>query len=142
MPLYQITSILRASATQAEVSDTMVKFTNIVLHSNGVLAGINHWGLLELAYRMKAHQEFHTHGRYVQFKVVASPQVLKELERNMRLDPMVVRFMTLKEKNTSIATYSRVPPDQLAAAAHAVARQILEPERGGPEGAGFGVMGG
>jgi small subunit ribosomal protein S6 len=82
----QITSILRAGSTQPEITELLQKMSKIVLDRNGVLAGINSWGLQQLAYRMRAHQEYHTHGRYVQFKVIASPTALKELERNMKLD--------------------------------------------------------
>lgn len=109
---------MRAASAQPEVHDLLRKLTQIVLERDGVLAAVNSWGLQQLAYRMRAHQEYHTHGRYVQFKVIASPVTLKELERNMRLDRRVLRHMTIKERNTSVASFMDLEPDELAAAAH------------------------
>ncbi len=89
----QITSIVRAASTQSEVTELLSKLSKIILDRDGVVAGINSWGLQQLAYRMRSHQEYHTHGRYVQFRVVASPTTLKELERNMKLDRRYVPIM-------------------------------------------------
>jgi small subunit ribosomal protein S6 len=137
MPLYQITSILRATAPQSEVHDLMRRLTRIVIDRNGVLASINNWGLQQLAYRMRAHQEYHRQGRYVQFKIVVSPDTLKEVERNMKLDTTVLRFMIIKERNTSIASFANLDPEQLAEAAETLSRQLqqttAEPERNFPD---------
>jgi len=139
MPLYQITSILRAGSAQGEISELLRKLTQIVIEREGVIAGVNSWGLQQLAYRMRAHQEYHTHGRYVQFKVIASPSTLKELERNMRLDKRVLRHMTIKERNTSMASFAHMDPAQLAAEAHRVSRELMDAPAG--ENAPFGSQG-
>mmetsp|Transcript_17076 Transcript_17076/g.43097 ORF Transcript_17076/g.43097 Transcript_17076/m.43097 type:complete len:162 (-) Transcript_17076:16-501(-) len=132
MPLYEITSIMRASASQGEVSDLLRRLSQLVLSRNGVIAGVSNWGLHQLTNRMRAHQEYHTHGRYVQLKVIASPLVLRELERNMKLDRNIIRHITLKERNTSIASFANIPPEQLAEAAHVVAARIMQTTTGGP----------
>lgn len=126
MPIYQITSILRAGSAQGEITELLQKLSQIVIERNGVLAGMNSWGLQQLAYRMHAHQEYHTHGRYVQFKVIASPATLKELERNMKLDRRVIRHMTIKERNTSMMTFAHMDPTKLAAEAHRISKELLE----------------
>lgn len=95
-----------------------------MIEGGGVVAGLNNWGLQELAYRIKANQEFHTHGRFVQFKLIASPATLKELERNMKLERAVLRHMTIKERNTSIASFASLDPQKLSEAASRVARQL------------------
>lgn len=147
MPMYQITSILRAGSAQHEISELLRKMSQIVLERDGVVAGINNWGLQQLAYRMRAHQEYHTHGRYVQFKIIASPATLKELERNMRLDKHVLRHMTIKEHNTSVAKFMYMDPADLAAQAHRVSKELFkEAEQPRPFGStgrpGFGSSGG
>ena len=86
MPLYNVTAIARAGSPQGEVHGLLSKLSRIVLQRGGVVAGVSNWGVQDLAYRMKSRQEYHTRGRFMQLKLVASPDALKELERNMKLD--------------------------------------------------------
>ena len=53
-----------------------------------------------MAYRMKAHQKWNFHGRYVRLECIASPAAMVDVERRLRVDEEIVRFMTLKEKRT------------------------------------------
>jgi small subunit ribosomal protein S6 len=117
MPLYSITAIARSGSPQAEVHGLLTKMSKIVLDRGGVVAGIDNWGVQDLAYRMKARQEYHTRGRFMQVKLVASPDAMKELERNMKLDERLLRWMIIKEKNTSIAALGSVEPGKLAESA-------------------------
>lgn len=118
MPLYNITAIARAGSPQAEVHGLLSKLSKIVLDRGGVVAGINNWGVQDLAYRMKARQEYHTRGRFMQMKLVISPNALKELERNMKLDERLLRWMIIKEKNTSIASLGSIEEGKLAESAN------------------------
>ena len=86
MPLYNVTAIARAGSPQGEVHGLLSKLSRIVLQRGGCVAGVSNWGVQDLAYRMKSRQEYHTRGRFMQLKLVASPDALKELERNMKLD--------------------------------------------------------
>ena len=86
MPLYNVTAIARAGSPQGEMHGLLSKLSRIVLQRGGVVAGVSNWGVQDLAYRMKSRQEYHTRGRFMQLKLVASPDALKELERNMKLD--------------------------------------------------------
>eukprot|EP00286_Rhodomonas_abbreviata_P023245 CAMPEP_0181301774 /NCGR_PEP_ID=MMETSP1101-20121128/7609_1 /TAXON_ID=46948 /ORGANISM="Rhodomonas abbreviata, Strain Caron Lab Isolate" /LENGTH=128 /DNA_ID=CAMNT_0023407113 /DNA_START=313 /DNA_END=695 /DNA_ORIENTATION=- len=121
MPLYQITAITRAGVAQPHVHQLLTKLSTFVTENNGVVAEIRNWGEQRLAYRMRAHQEFHTHGRIVQMRYVMSPTTAIELHRQMRLDNQVLRFMLMKEKNTSVASLGELEPGQLAE----VARNML-----------------
>mmetsp|Transcript_6477 Transcript_6477/g.12640 ORF Transcript_6477/g.12640 Transcript_6477/m.12640 type:complete len:133 (-) Transcript_6477:40-438(-) len=117
MPLYQITAITRAGVAQQQVQSLLTKLSTFVLENNGVVAEVRNWGEQRLAYRMRAHQEYHTHGRIVQLRYVMSPTAVTELQRRMRLDPQVLRFMAMKEKNTSVAMLSHLDPSTMADAA-------------------------
>jgi hypothetical protein len=64
---------------------------------------------------MKAHQEFHKEGRLMRLSFVISPDTLKEVERMMKLDERILRFMTIKERNTSFMSLGGYKPDDLAA---------------------------
>ena len=126
MPLYNITAIARAGSPQAEVHGLLAKMSKIVIDRGGVVAGISNWGVQDLAYRMKARQEYHTRGRFMQVKLVTSPDALKELERNMKLDERLLRWMIIKEKNTSIAALGSVEPGKLAASANRMFASLTE----------------
>jgi small subunit ribosomal protein S6 len=114
MPLYNITAIARAGSPQTEVHSLLSKLSKIVLERGGVVAGISNWGVQDFAYRMKARQDYHTRGRFMQMKLVTSPEALKELERNMKLDERLLRWMVIKEKNTSIAALGSVKEGKLS----------------------------
>ena len=116
MPLYQITTIVRATSSTAEVRSLLMRITQLVLDGKGVLAGVSHWGLQPLAYRMKCHQEFHRDGRFLQMKFIMSPQTLAEVDRNMRIDERVLRFLVLKERNTSLMAMGGFTPETIVAA--------------------------
>mmetsp|Transcript_62490 Transcript_62490/g.146915 ORF Transcript_62490/g.146915 Transcript_62490/m.146915 type:complete len:131 (+) Transcript_62490:303-695(+) len=114
MPLYQITAITRAGVAQPHVHGLLTKLSSFVLDNGGVVAEVRNWGEQRLAYRMRAHQEYHTHGRVVQLRYVLSPTAVTELQRQMRLDPQILRFMAVKEKNTSVAMLSHLDPSTMA----------------------------
>ena len=126
MPLYNITAIARAGSPQAEVHGLLTKMSKIVIDRGGVVAGISNWGVQDLAYRIKARQEYHTRGRFMQVKLVTSPDALKELERNMKLDERLLRWMIIKEKNTSIAALGSVEPGKLAESANRMFASLTE----------------
>lgn len=126
MPLYQITAIARAGSPQTEVHGLLSKLSKIVLDRGGVVAGINNWGVQDLAYRMKSRQEYHTRGRFMQMKLVTSPAALKELERNMKLDERLLRWMIIKEKETSIASLGSIEEGKLAESANKLFASLSE----------------
>jgi ribosomal protein S6 len=107
--------IARAGSSTADIHALLTKLNKVVLENKGVVAGVSNWGVQALAYRMKAHQEFHSQGRFMQLKFVVSPTALKELERNMKLDERVLRFMTLKDRNTSFMSLGGHNPEDLNA---------------------------
>mmetsp|Transcript_51427 Transcript_51427/g.134300 ORF Transcript_51427/g.134300 Transcript_51427/m.134300 type:complete len:149 (+) Transcript_51427:195-641(+) len=126
MPLYQITAIVRASSSIGDVKGLLTKVNKIVLGSSGVVANVSNWGVQPLAYRMKAHQEYHREGRYLQLKYVVSPTALKEVERTLKLDERVLRFLTIKECNTSIMTMGGYDADKLAVAVQELVKSRVQ----------------
>lgn len=142
MPLYQITMIARAGSSTADIHALLSKLNRVVLESKGVVAGVSNWGVQQLAYRMKAHQEFHNQGRFMQLKFVVSPAALKELERNMKLDERVLRFMTLKERNTSFMSLGGHNPEDLNASVQNLMSARLQDGAPPPDFFDFGSRGG
>jgi len=92
MPLYESIFIARQDipATQAEALATT--FADIVRAQGGQVAKTEQWGLRNLTYRIKKNKK----GHYVLFNLDAPPAAVMELERNMRLNEDVLRFLTVR----------------------------------------------
>src|SRR5580704_18472901 len=92
MPFYESVFIARQDipATQVEVLAT--SFADIVRAQGGQVTKTEQWGLRNLAYRIRKNKK----GHYVLFNLDAPPEAVTELERNMRLNEDVLRFLTVR----------------------------------------------
>jgi small subunit ribosomal protein S6 len=58
----------------------------------GTVTGTNVWGRRPLTYPIRKQQE----GIYVQFNFQLAPGASRELERNLRLDEQVIRYLLMR----------------------------------------------
>jgi small subunit ribosomal protein S6 len=92
MSLYECVFIARQdiSATQAEqLSDSMAA---IIAEHGGKVAKKEYWGLKNLAFRIKKNRK----GHYTLFNLDAPPAAVQEMERNMRINEDVLRYLTVR----------------------------------------------
>jgi len=92
MSFYESVFIARQdiSATQAEgLSET---FANIVAEQGGKVTKKEYWGLRSLSFRLKKNRK----GHYMLFNIDAPPAAVQEMERNMRLNEDVLRYLTVR----------------------------------------------
>ena len=92
MPLYENVFIARQdiSGTQADaLTDT---FAQLIADQGGEVKKREYWGLRNLAYRMKKNRK----GHYVLMNIDAPPAAIAELERTMRINEDVLRYLTLR----------------------------------------------
>ena len=94
--LVSLFSRLTTSSIAASAATTTTT-TSTPATTNALLTSITHLGLRPLAYRMKAHQRYNMEGRYIQLGVLASPQALNDIERKLRVDEEIIRFLTTKQ---------------------------------------------
>lgn len=74
------------------------KFTGLIAQQGGLLVQFEDWGNRKLAYEIKKKSR----GHYICMTYGGSGELIKELERNFRLDENVMKFMTiLLEKEIS-----------------------------------------
>jgi len=92
MPLYETVFIARQDISSAQVDALADQFTTILGEHGGQVTKREYWGLRNLAYRMKKNRK----GHYVLFNVEAPPAALSELERNMRLNEDVLRYLSVR----------------------------------------------
>jgi len=92
MPFYENVFIARQDISAAQVEALADAFTGIVAAQGGQVTKREYWGLRNLAYRIKKNRK----GHYVLFNLDAPPPAVNELERNMRINEDVLRYITVR----------------------------------------------
>lgn len=92
MPLYESVFIVRQDVTAAQVDAMADGFAKLIDENGGSIERREYWGLRSLAYRMNKNRK----GHYVLFNLDAPATSVQEMERNMRLNEDVLRYMTIR----------------------------------------------
>ena len=92
MPLYENVFIARQDISGAQVDQLADTFTQLIADQGGEIKKREYWGLRNLAYRMNKNRK----GHYVLFNIEAPPPAIAELERTMRINEDVLRYLTLR----------------------------------------------
>ena len=107
MPLYESVYIARSDISPSQVDALTEQMKKIVEENGGTVAKTEYWGVKSLAYRIKKNRK----GHYTLLNLDAPAAALKELERNLRLNEDVVRYMSIRvdelEEGPSIMMQSR-----------------------------------
>jgi small subunit ribosomal protein S6 len=107
MPLYENVFIARQDISGAQVDALADAFTQIVADNGGEVRKREYWGLRNLMYRMRKNRK----GHYVLMNLSAPPAAVAELERTMRINEDVIRYMTIRvdelEDGPSVVMQSR-----------------------------------
>lgn len=91
MPLYETIFIARQDVPTTQVETLTTQFSDIIVADGGQIKKTEQWGLRSLAYRINKNKK----GHYVLLNIEASPAAIAEMERNMKLNEDVLRFMTI-----------------------------------------------
>ena len=92
MPLYENVFIARQDISGAQVDALADQFTQLIADHGGEVKKRENWGLRNLAYRMNKNRK----GHYVLFNVDAPAAAVAELERTMRINEDVLRYLTIR----------------------------------------------
>lgn len=92
MALYENVFIARQDISASQVDALADTFTALVGEQGGQVTKREYWGLRNLAYRMKKNRK----GHYVLFNIDAPPAAVSEMERNMRINEDVLRYLTVR----------------------------------------------
>ncbi|HUJ97537.1 MAG TPA: 30S ribosomal protein S6 [Stellaceae bacterium] len=92
MPLYENVFIARQDISAAQVEALADGFTTLVTEHGGQVSKREYWGLRNIAYRIKKNRK----GHYVLLNLDAPPAAVNELERNMRINEDVIRYLTVR----------------------------------------------
>ncbi|MBS0271734.1 MAG: 30S ribosomal protein S6 [Proteobacteria bacterium] len=92
MAFYETVFIARQDLSAAQVETLATNLTDILTQGQGDVTKTEFCGLRTLAYSIKKNRK----GHYVLFNIDAPPAAVKEMERQMRLNEDILRFLTLK----------------------------------------------
>jgi small subunit ribosomal protein S6 len=92
MPLYENVFIARQDISGAQVDGLADGFAQLIAEHGGEVKKREYWGLRNLSYRMKKNRK----GHYVLLQVAAPTAAVTELERMMRINEDVLRYLTIR----------------------------------------------
>ena len=92
MALYENVFIARQDIAASQVDALIERFEGVVTANGGKVTKKENWGLRALAYRMNKNRK----GYYVLFNIDAPAKALIELERQMRFDEDVIRYLSVR----------------------------------------------
>ena len=88
---YETIYILRPDTQNDKVAEVNTRVKGIIESMGGVVLAVDNWGKRKLAYEIKKELK----GIYLYWQYLATPGLVAEFERNMRMLDPVVRYMTI-----------------------------------------------
>src|ERR1043165_3546448 len=92
MPLYENVFIARQDISGTQVDALADTFTQLIGEQGGEVKKSEYWGRPHLSYRMKKNRK----GHYVLLNIDAPAAAISELERTMRINEDVLRYLPLR----------------------------------------------
>jgi len=92
MTFYETVFVARQELSAAQVETLAATMTDILATGQGEVTKTEFCGLRTLAYSIKKNRK----GHYVLFNIQAPSAAVKEMERQMRLNEDILRFLTIK----------------------------------------------
>lgn len=92
MPFYENVFVARQDLTPNKVNELTDKFAAVIEAQGGKVTKREDWGLRTLAYKIQKNRK----GYYVLMNIDAPATAVVEMERLMRLDENLLRYLTTK----------------------------------------------
>jgi small subunit ribosomal protein S6 len=89
---YELVTIFRPDLDDTAMSADVERIEGIISENGGTMLILDDWGKRKLAYPVRKHLK----GHYVLFNFLSTPNIIIELERNLRIIEPVIRFLTSK----------------------------------------------
>ena len=89
---YELIYIVSSEATEQQVADLHTQVEDIVGRFSGKLDKSDNWGRRRLAYEIGPHKE----GTYVLELISGTGELMKEIDRRLRVSDQVIRHMVVR----------------------------------------------
>jgi small subunit ribosomal protein S6 len=90
--VYDVLIIADPRLTEEEIAQLSGRLQESLVGLGGEVLAIENWGKRRLVFELRKQRE----GSYVLLQIKATPQVVREYERQLRLNESVLRFMTTR----------------------------------------------
>lgn len=92
MPFYESVFIIRQDVSSSDVDKITNDVTKIIVDNGGEVVRTEYWGLRTLAYKIGNNKK----GHYVFLGLSTSHSVINEIERKMKLNENIIRFINIR----------------------------------------------
>lgn len=92
MALYEHVFLARQDVSSQQVEALVDQFKGILESNGGSVGRVENWGLKSLSYRMNKNRKAH----YTLMDIDAPAAAIQEMERQMRINEDVLRYMTIR----------------------------------------------
>jgi small subunit ribosomal protein S6 len=92
MRVYEELFILKPDTVEEEVDGFVEQIQHVITNGKGTIDKTDKWGVRKLAYRVQKYSE----GLYVLIQFSSTPDLVKEVERRLRVSDAVIKFLTVR----------------------------------------------
>ena len=129
MRVYEELFIIRPDAPDEDVDKLIEQLQTLLTGAGATVDKVDKWGKRKLAYRIGKFRE----GTYILIQFSAKPDTVKEVERRLRVNDLVMKFMTVRidenlkriDKRKKIREKRALRRPKPAAAQPSLAQQML-----------------
>tara|TARA_X000000950_G_scaffold269460_1_gene348104 strand:- start:5147 stop:5464 length:318 start_codon:yes stop_codon:yes gene_type:complete len=94
MAFYENTIIAKQDLAEKDLKTIKEKYNELINNSSGKVIKIEEWGLINLANKIKNYKK----GFYIHYKFEGNNKTLSEIEKKLKLDGAIIRYLTVKYK--------------------------------------------
>lgn len=104
---YETLYIVSPELDKSGVENLNNKFKTIIQENGGKVIRLTRWGKRDLSYKIKKYN----HGFYVHLNYFGEGKTVSELQRNMRLNENILRYITVKLSEKADINSKETLPD-------------------------------
>ena len=120
---YELVYIVTPDASEQDVTDLHTQIEQIIERLKGTLDKTENWGRRKLAYEIGKHRE----GTYVVETISGSGELMKEIDRRLRVTDTIIRHLTVRVDD-DIKVAERLRAERKATQARRRTARGLPPE--------------
>ena len=98
MAFYENTIVAKQDLAEKDLKTIKDKYNELINSSSGKVIKIEEWGLLNLANKIKNYKK----GFYIHYKFEGNNETLNEIEKKIKVDSSIIRYLTVKYKKLDI----------------------------------------
>ena len=133
---YELVYIVTPEASEQEIADLHTQIEQIIQRMGGTLDKTENWGRKRMAYDIGRHRE----GNYVVETITGSGELMKEIDRRLRVIDQVIRHLVVRV-DEELRVAQRTTDARKTFVARRRTARGLPPERQPGEGRGDGDSG-